>query len=106
MASLVVLELFIRRASYLTTMVSIFIFILLAIVFTEATWKWFGNLTKYVSYYWIGMGAGWSAALSSQYLPQAEGFHWQQFMFAFVGVFLFMLLHTVYARLRGRSPKA
>jgi hypothetical protein len=76
--------------------------LLAAILLTEIIWKSLPRLSDYAKYIWIAAGAAWGGFLAKTEVLE-EGFQWQEFAWPFFSVILFLALHEVYRKLRGRS---
>jgi hypothetical protein len=76
--------------------------IVIAIIITEFVWRYSASTPKLAMYTWIAAGGCW-AALIAQNQILAPGFQWQEVVWPFFSVILFMILFEGYKIVRKHS---
>ena len=76
--------------------------LVIAIIITELVWRFAAPTSKLAMYTWITAGGCW-AALIAQKQILTPGFQWQEVVWPFFSVILFLILFEGYKKVRRRK---
>ncbi|HET6510826.1 MAG TPA: hypothetical protein VFH43_01440 [Candidatus Kapabacteria bacterium] len=79
-----------------------FLALVIAIIITEFVWAYSKSTPKLAMYAWITAGGCWAALVAQQQILM-PGFQWQEVVWPFFSVILFMILFEGYKKVRGRK---